>query len=306
MKPRKKTDDRNSGSRDESHGSALFRKKYGPWALVSGASAGIGAEFAKLAAAKGLNIALVARREVALEKLANVVRERFDVDTRTIVADLATDDGIEIVKKETHALEIGLLINNAGREDSGHFLATPIDEALDTLDLNCRAPLQLTHHFAGLMAPRGKGGVIFMASIVAFQGVPYIANYAATKAYDLILAESLGAELKRHNIDIVAVAPGFTRTELSPEADFRGLPIQPLSPASVAAHALKSLGKRRLTIPGAVNKFLYVSGKYFQPRMLNTFSFGQVFRRVLRRKIREPERAMHPNPIQAASSKRHD
>lgn len=289
-------------TKDEPKKSA-FGEKYGPWALVTGASAGIGTAFTQLAAARGLNVAMVARREDALDRLADDLRERFDVDTRTIVADLTTNDGIQSVIRETSALEVGLLINNAGREDSGYFLETPIDKALDTLDLNCRAPLQLTHHFAGMMARRGKGGVIFMASIVSFQGVPYIANYAATKAYDLILAESLGAELKHQNIDTLAVTPGFTRTELSPEADFRGLPIQPLSPTSVAAHALKSLGRRRLSIPGGINKFLYFSGKYLQPRKLNTFSFGQVFRRVLRHKIRESEVALTPTSVRAKKTK---
>lgn len=268
-----------------------FQEKYGPWALVTGASSGIGAEFAKLTAGKGINVVLVARRKDALNKLAKEINDQFRVDTQVVVADLATEDGIETVIRETRALEIGLLINNAGREDSGHFLEVPVDEPLQSLYLNCRAPLQLAHHFAGLMVARSKGGVIFMASIVAFQGVPYIANYAATKAYDLIFAEGIAAELKPHNVDVLVAAPGFTRTDLSPQADFHGLPIEPLSPASVASQVMKTLGKRRLSIPGALNKFLYVTGKYLQPRALNTFAFGQVFRRVLRHKIGKPIRA---------------
>ena len=170
-----------------------FQKKYGPWALVTGASGGIGSEFAKQIAAKKLNVVLVARREERLRSLAKTIRDQYNADVRIIVADLAASEGIETVKRSTDDLEIGLLVNNAGREDSGRFLNMPLENVVTTLDLNVRAPLQLTHHFAQKMADRDRGGIIFMSSIVAFQGVPFVANYAATKAYDLIFAESLAA-----------------------------------------------------------------------------------------------------------------
>ena len=179
-------------------------------------------------------------------------------------------NGIQAVKDETQQLNIGLLVNNAGREDSGHFLRTSIEEALSTVDLNCRVPLQLTHHFAQKMAKREKGGIIFMSSVVSFQGVPHIANYAASKAYDLIFAEGVAAELKPYNVDVTAVAPGFAKTELSPAFNFDGLPIKPMAPELVARKGISSLGRKRLTIPGAINKFLYLSGKYLQPRRMNT------------------------------------
>ncbi len=264
---------------------AKFREKYGPWALVTGASSGIGTEFAKQVAAKKLNIVLVARREDKLQSIAKELHDQHGVDVKIAVADLTVGEGIETVMRATGDVEIGLLVNNAGREDSGYFLSTPLENALNTLDLNVRAPLQLTHHFAKKMADRKRGGIIFMSSIVSFQGVPFNANYAATKAYDLIFSESLAAELKQHNIDVIAAAPGFAETGLSPDFEFTGLPIKPLSPVLVAALAIKGLGKKRLTIPGAVNKFLYVSGKYLLPRSINTFSFGLVFRAVLRKKL---------------------
>lgn len=176
-------------------------------------------------------------------------------------------------------------MNNAGREGSGHFLQSSIEQALNTIDLNCKAPLQLTHHFAKKMQERRKGGVLFMSSIVAFQGVPYIANYAATKAYDLVLAESLSAELRQWNIDVGVIAPGFTETELSPDFNFDGLPMKPMSASQVAREGIESLGRSRLTVPGAINKFLYSSGKYLQTRRMSTYGFSQVFRRVLRIKL---------------------
>jgi short-subunit dehydrogenase len=269
-----------------------FYEKYGEWALVTGASSGIGLEFAKQTAAKGLNVVLVARRKGRLEKIAKQIEAANSVQTRIVVADLTEAAGISAVIEETQDLMVGLLVNNAGREDSGHFLKTPVEIALNTIDLNVKAPLQLTHHFARLMRERNKGGLIFMSSIVAFQGVPYIANYAATKAYDLAFAEGVAAELKQSNIDVTAVTPGFTRSELSPDFNFDGLPFKPMAPEIVVSQAIQSLGRSRISVPGIINKFLFASGKYIQPRWLNTKLFGNVFSRVLRFKlVSEPEEA---------------
>lgn len=264
-----------------------FKEKYGPWVLVTGASSGIGAEFAKKLAETKLNIVLVARQQERLEALAKEITARYAVETKIIVADLTADEGINSVKDGTETLEIGLLVNNAGVEDSGYFLETPVDKAIATLELNCKTPLVLTHHFANKMAERKRGGIIFMSSIVAFQGVPYIANYSATKAYDLILSESLSAEFQKYHIDVLSINPGFTDTKLSPDFDFEGLPIKLIPPAQVAADGIKALGKKRVIVIGSMNKFLYFTGKYLQPRKLNSFAFGRVFAHVLRKKLGE-------------------
>ena len=124
-----------------------------------------------------------------------------------------------------------------------------------------------------------------MSSIVAFQGVPNIANYAASKAYDLVFAEGIAAELESSNIDVLSVNPGFTKSEFSPDIDFDGLPLKPMSADAVVKAALKDLGKSRVSVPGWVNKFLYYSGKYLQSRRVNTMAFGHVFHRVLRNKL---------------------
>ncbi|HHB76524.1 MAG TPA: SDR family NAD(P)-dependent oxidoreductase [Desulfobulbus sp.] len=255
-----------------------FSARYGPWALVTGASSGIGAEYAKQLAKKELNVALVARRKKPLGRIAEEIEKIHKVQSKIILADLTTKEGIEMVKTGTNDIEIGLLVNNAGREDSGHFLKTPVDQYLNTLALNCEAPLRLTHHYAGKMAARRKGGIIFMSSLVAFQGIPFVANYAATKAYDLILSESLSAEFKRHHIDVVAVAPGFTKTNLTSNFNFDGLPLRPLSPGLVARQGITKLGNRRMTVPGAMNRLLYFTGKYLLPRSINTvIGHGVIF-----------------------------
>ena len=133
-----------------------------------------------------------------------------------------------------------------------------------------------------------------MSSIVAFQGVPNIANYAASKAYDLVFAEGIAAELKVSNIDVLSVNPGFTQSELSPDINFDGLPVKPMSADIVVRAALNDLGKSRVSVPGLVNKFLYYSGKYLQSRRVNTMAFGHVFRKVLRNKLKGSDASGSP------------
>ena len=266
-----------------------FTRKYGEWALITGASKGIGLEFSRQIAAHGLNVVLVARSENSLKQLSSSIESDYPVKTRIVAADLTEVDGIARLLEATADLDIGLLVNNAGREDSGPFLQIPIDDAIKTIDLNIKVPLQLTQHFAAKMQARGKGGILIMSSIVAFQGVPNIANYAASKAYDLVFAEGIAAELEASNIDVLSVNPGFTKSELSPDINFDGLPVKPMSADAVVKTALNDLGKSRVSVPGLVNKILYYSGKYLQSRRVNTAAFGHVFRRVLRNKLKGPD-----------------
>ncbi|MEX0291065.1 MAG: SDR family NAD(P)-dependent oxidoreductase [Flavobacteriaceae bacterium] len=269
-----------------------LKQQYGPWALITGASSGIGREYARKLASAGLSVVLVARNSKKLETLAYEIKSEYSVGTKVLLADLTTNKGIQIVKEQTEKLEIGLLVNNAGKEDSDHFLNIPVENHISAIDLNIKAPLALTHHFGEKMVQRQKGGIIAMSSIVAFQGVPYIANYAGTKAYDLIFFEGIAAEFKKQNVDVLVVAPGFTDTNLASAYDFSGTPMKPLSPAYVAHNALNRLGKGRLSVPGPVNKFLFLGGKHFFSRSLNTLSFGKVFGQVLRHRLKK-----HPIPI---------
>ncbi len=271
-----------------------FLSKYGKWALITDASKGIGLEFSRQIAAKGLNVVLVARSEGKLKDLASSIETNYSVKTRIVAADLTDSAGMARLLEASADINIGLLVNNAGREDSGPLLQIPVETAINTIDLNIKVPLQLTHHFAAKMHARKKGGIVFMSSIVAFQGVPNIANYAATKAYDLVFAEGVAAELKRSNIDVISVNPGFTDSELSPQISFDGLPIKPMSAGSVVKTALGDLGNSRLSVPGLVNKILYFTGKYLQPRRLNTAAFGFVFRKVLRKKLKAQGGSQHP------------
>jgi short-subunit dehydrogenase len=257
----------------------------GKWVLVTGASGGIGRAYAEELARKNKSIILVARNEAKLMQAANDLNTRYGVTTMYIVADLSTHSGINKVIDESKHLTVDLLINNAGREESGNFLDANVNEMLNSVELNCSAPLILTHHFANNMAVQGGGDVLFLSSIVAFQGVPLIANYAATKSYSLILAEGIAAELSSRGVNVSVAAPGFTQSNLSPQINFSGTPMSPLSAEFVARYTLNRLGKQLLIIPGFINKFLFYSGKYLQPRRLNSHAFGCVFKMVLKDKL---------------------
>src|SRR5215510_15969656 len=141
-----------------------FVERYGPWALVTGASAGIGAEFARQLSQMGLNLVLVARRRQRLEDLACELESKNKVHVRIVVADLARPDFLPAIRSVTNSIEVGLLVNNAGFGLAGRFLEHELEEELNLLNVNCRAPLILTHEFGRQMAQRRKGGIIFVSS----------------------------------------------------------------------------------------------------------------------------------------------
>src|SRR5262245_16574966 len=172
-----------------------FVERFGPWSLVTGASSGIGGVLARRLAEIGMNLVLVARREERLRHLAEDLQSQHSVSTRVVPVDLSQDDFLPIIEEATADLEVGLLVNNAGIATTGKFLDNDVRAELALLHVNNRASLILTHHFGRSMRRRRRGGMIFISSIVAFAGVPSWSNYAASKAYDLVLAEGLAKEL---------------------------------------------------------------------------------------------------------------
>ena len=255
------------------------------WALVTGASGGIGLAYAVELAKKQRSIILVARNEKRLIETSHEISRQYGVATRIIVADLSSIDGVNQLITETKELKVDLLINNAGKEESGNFLTLSVDEMHNSIALNCSAPMLLTHHFANKMVSQGGGNILFISSIVAFQGVPLIANYAATKSYLLTFAEGIALELESQGVNISIAAPGFTKTNLAPHQNFKNTPFRPLDAEYVASYTLNKLGKQRLIIPGSINKILFYLGKYLQTRRRNSHAFAKVFKLVLRDKL---------------------
>ena len=231
-----------------------FQKKYGPWALVTGASDGIGREFAHNIANAGMNLVLNARRKKVLEGLAGSLWERYGIQTKVIDADLAGNTGVQRVIEETQGLDIGLLVASAGFGTSGNFIDSPLARELEMLDINCGALMKLTHVFGRRFAKRRGGGIVLMSSIVAFQGVSRAANYAATKAYVQTLAEGLSIELAPYGVDVVASAPGPVHSGFAKRANMQmGMA---LKPESVARETLSALGLRSTVRPGWLSKIL--------------------------------------------------
>jgi uncharacterized protein len=254
-----------------------FVDRFGPWALVTGASSGFGKAFAQRLAEMHLNLVLVARREDRLRKLADELHSRHAVAVRAVAADLSSGEFLPLIERATQDVQVGLLVNNAGIATAGNFLDNDLDAELALLHVNTRAPLILAHHFGRSMRLLGRGGMIFVASTVAFSAVPAWSNYAASKAYDLALAEGIAKELSKDGISVLAVCPGPTRTELWPPG---AKPRFPMLPNAVVDVALKKLGRRTTVVAGWINSSIAFSTRLL-PRSWNAAIFGRVISGML-------------------------
>jgi uncharacterized protein len=250
-----------------------FKEQYGPWAIITGASAGIGEEFARQLAHMGLNLILIARRKQRLDDLARQLEDANSVQVRAVAADLSRTDFLPLILSAASSIEVGLLVNNAGFGLAGNFLDHELEKELALLDVNCRSALILTHAFGRQMARRQRGGIIFVSSVSGYIATPFEAHYAASKAYELFLAESLGYELKKSGVDVLALCPGSTETEFHAVAGSRPVAAMPVAP--VVDLAIKTLGKKPVAIPGWHNRLLVCLLK-FTPRRLHTLFAGRV------------------------------
>lgn len=244
-----------------------FKIKYGDWAVVTGATSGIGAELSSQIAAKGINVVLVARKEKELETQASLLKERYRVLTKCISADLATQEGVEKVKQIKE--EIGLLVLAAGLEVNGAYEKTSIEQELKVVQINVVATLQLTHHFSKAMVQRKKGGILLIASLSGQMPNPYFSNYAGTKAYVLNLGASLYGELKPKGVDISILSPGLTNTPMVADngMDWSKTPMKAMDPSVVAEIGLNGLGKSMLSVPGGKNKMMAMMAKHMPLEM---------------------------------------
>lgn len=190
-----------------------FTDGYGPVALVTGASSGIGRSFAERLAAIGMDLVLVARRVQRLESLAAHLRTMHGVAVHVCPVDLAETNAAEQIAAVTASLDIGLLVSNAGFGLKGDHCANDPRAMTDMLMVNCHTPMQLTHAFIPRLRKRGKGGLILLSSVEALIGCPYSAAYSASKAFVRNLGEALWGELTPEGIDVLTICPGATDTE---------------------------------------------------------------------------------------------
>ncbi len=232
----------------------LFKTKYGKWAVITGASSGIGRALANELAAAGLNLVLVARRQAELEQVAKYLSARYGVETRVLAVDLANAPSLTQIEDETKYLDVGLLVAAAGFGTAGNFLDAKLEDELAMMDVNCRAVMQLSLHFGKQFAERGRGGLILFSSLVGYQGTPRAAHYAATKAYIQTLAEALHVELAPRGVDVLSSAPGPVNSGFGARADMKMGAAE--KPETVARVTLAALGKKMTVTPGALSKFL--------------------------------------------------
>ena len=223
---------------------AKFKARYGPWAVIAGASDGTGAEFSAQLAALGLNLLLVARREGPLSQLAARLRGSAGVQVETLQLDLSSPGAGEQLLAAAAPYEVGLYVSNAGADPAGaRFLDQPIQAWRELIQRNIVTLTEACHGFARRMLPRGRGGLILMGSGAGLGGQPRVAVYSGTKGFDLNLAESLWVELQPHGIDVLSVvAPAMNTETLQKVMRSRGLnPAGLIAPGDVVRKALASL-----------------------------------------------------------------
>lgn len=227
---------------------------YGPWAMVTGASDGIGRAMARELAQRGFNVLLVARREQHLRELAVELSREAGVECLAVASDLTTMQGCDTVVAASAGLDIGLLVAAAGFGTSGDFVDSTLRTEREMLAVNCGAVLELVGHIAPRLAQRKRGGIVLFSSVLAFQGVPQSAHYAATKAWVQSFAEGLHRELASRGVDVLASAPGPVNSGFAKRAKLDlGTA---LAPEVVARDTLDALGRQGTVRPGPLSKVL--------------------------------------------------
>lgn len=243
---------------------ADFSAKYGPWAVVAGASEGLGAAFAGSLAKRKLNLVLIARREALLNSLAEELSAAEGIETKTAAFDLA-DAGAMNDFVTSLDVDIGLLVYNAAFAPVGVWTDMSPDDLKRVIDINIAAPLLLARQLAPAMVKRGRGGIVLMSSLAGIQGSPRIATYAASKAFNSILAEGLWSELKDRGVDVLASRAGAIRT---PGYVAMGTAEAPgtLDAEIVAEQTLNALGKGPFVVPGLMNRIAHFAMSRLLPR----------------------------------------
>lgn len=256
-----------------------LRERYGAWALVTGASSGIGAAFARALASEGVSCVLSARREERLRELAAELESRHGVKARVVAADLGAPGGAEELARGVADLEIAILVNNAGVGGTGRFDRRDPQWLRGMVELNCTAPVVLTRALLPAMLERRRGAVVFVGSVAGCQPLPLHSLYGATKAFDNLLGEALWAELRGTGVDCLSLLPGPTETEFQAVAG--ELPHAGEPPEQVVANALAALGRQPSVISGWFNWLRANAAFRLPPRSILALAAKQVFEKMV-------------------------
>jgi short-subunit dehydrogenase len=254
---------------------------HGKWALITGASAGIGTALARELAAGGANLVLTARRRDRLAGLATELSTKHDIRTLICVADLAQPQGPQQIFSFTEEknIAIDLLVNNAGFGAYGEFQKVRLDRLIEMTQVNVTAVVHLTHLYLPSMIARGDGDILIVASTAAFQAVPYISTYAATKTFDLHFAEGLAEEVRQYGVRVCALCPGSTATEFFQVAGQRNHSRRSPETAEKVAHVgLVALSAGKSSVISGFKNWLGAETVRFVPRGTVSRIAGGMFR----------------------------
>ncbi|WP_127782766.1 SDR family NAD(P)-dependent oxidoreductase [Rhodococcus sp. X156] len=248
--------------------STIDAAKYGPWAVIAGGSEGVGSSFAEQLAAAGINLVLLARKPGPLEETAEKVRA-LGVEVRTLSVDLIAPGAVEQIRAVTDPLEVGLFIFNAGANTyANEFVTADLTKVQEVIDLNITRQLELSQHFGALMKERGRGGIILLGSMAGYLGTEMIGIYAAAKAFSRVFAEGLWLELKAHDVDVLHLVLGVTRTPSMErhglKMDLPGLDVA--APADVAAEGLARITEGPVWVAGGEANFTNAKKRLGFPR----------------------------------------
>lgn len=239
-----------------------FKSKYGPWAIVAGASEGLGAAFAEALARRGINLILLARRKDKLQELKSYLISSYSINVQTYSVDLSNFEQVEKLYTQID-LPVGLLIYNAAYAPINYFEDVSAAQLEQVVQVNVKGPLLFSKLVSQKMMEQQRGGIILMSSLSGTHGSPKIATYAASKAFNTTLAEGLWLELKQHGIDVMASVAGAILTPGYQQAQQKKAP-GTMTPENVAEHTLNALGKGPVTVPGFLNKI----GRWLMGRVL--------------------------------------
>lgn len=267
-----------------------FAKQFGPWALVTGASSGIGAEFVRRLAAEGFNVALAARRGNLLQTLAAEVERRHGIATRCVVVDLSEETGVDTLDMQLRDLDVGLVISNAGTGQPGHFLGQDHREQLVRFRLNALSHLNIAYTFGERFALRGGGGLILGGAMGAAHGIPFAAIDAGSKALVQSMGESLHVELKRKHIQVMTLVVPPTNTAIIEKfgLDPADMPMKPMGVEQCVTEALRHFKQgQSLSLPGALNRFF--AG--ITPTRIMRIMMGKMIEQTLAKNAKREARA---------------
>lgn len=233
---------------------SALKRRFGPTALITGASDGIGRAFATQLAEYGFDLILVARRGEVLQEMALDLGTRFSVDVRVLALDLSDRGAVPELMSLTENSPVGLVVAAAGFGSIGPFLDQDMTSEINMVDLNCRSVVELSYGFGSRMASAKRGGIVLFGSLLGFNGAPLSATYAATKGFVQSFAEGIAAEMRPQGVNVLSVAPGPVGTGFAARA---GMQMgKAATPEMVARSALTALGRRTTFRPGFLAKFL--------------------------------------------------